>query len=358
MVDQPAPIFPTAPPVALPAPPPQPSTPPERGRGLRRVTAGLLALQLPFAAAALVVQAGDGDGPPDLAAAADRTEAVGSARFEMVMSFSGEGEHFELPMFRGEEAGGRSHMVMDLAAMADALGEPSPFPTDDVAMEMYTDGGVLYLRAPMFSAIDDLGGEVPAALAPLFELGDRWGVADLAATGATPEEIAGLTGSSGLDMASGLALLRTAADDLEESGTGEVRGTPVTEFEGSITFGDMLEADGGELSMLEGMFPADVAGIDPAEILDAMSSIALDFEVAVDDDGLVRRVAFSFDESFFEAMGEGLDLPAGGDVPDIEMEMAIELFDLDDPSITVELPVVEDPVDLNPWLLAMADEFD
>lgn len=336
-----------------PLPEPTPTPPAAERRTLRRVATVGVALLLPLGAVAVLTSSDGGVELEDLAAAADRTEAVDSVRFEMSMSISAEGEDLAFPLATGEQADGDSHLVMDLGAMQEATGT-SPF-GDDVAMEIYTVDGVLYLRAPMFATLADLGGAVPPALAPLAELGDRWGVADAAATGATPEEVAAATGSNGLDMATGLDLMRGAADDLEETGPGEVRGVPVTEFEGSITFDDLFDAQGGDLSMLDGLFPADVEGIDTDAILDAMSTVELDLEVAVDDDGLVRRVAFGFDESFFGAVFEEMGLPGGGEVPDLEMQMAIELYDLGDDSISIEAPVVEDPVDLTPWALEMAE---
>ena len=344
----------------LPAPPPLPPT--EKGRGLRRLTTALLALQLPLAAVAVVV-AGDDAGATDLAAAADRTEELGSLRFEMRMRMSAMGEDVEITMLRGEAAGSRSHMVFDLEDMTEAFGE-APFGDaafdDGVAMEMFTEGGVLYVRAPLFAAIEhqvvETGGALPPELAALAELGERWGVADLAASGATPDQIAAVTGSGGLGMAQGLEMLRSAAADLDARGSGEVRGVAVTEYEGSITFEDMMAAQGGDLSMFEGMLPTDVEGLRPADLLDAMAAVPLDFEAAIDSDGLVRRVAFGFDESFFEAVFAELGLPGPGAVPDLEMQLAIELFDLDDPGIAIELPVVDDPVDLTPWALQLAQQ--
>lgn len=348
------PIFPSAPPAFPPPSMPAPAPPvgPGRRPGLRRATAGLLALQLPFAALALVV-AGPDDAGSDLALAADRTEAVDSLRFEVVMELTADGEHLEVPMLRGEEVGDRGHVVM--ASLDELLGGAPA--GGDVGMELFTDGTVVYVRAPMFAALDDLGGAVPPAIEPLVELGDRWGVIDVASTDASPEVIAAATGTGGFDLATGLDLLRGAADDLEESGVGQVRGVEVTEFEGTITFEDLFDAQGGDLSMLEGMFPADLGGLDLGEMLDAMASIDLDFEVAVDDEGLVRRVAFGFDESFIEAVLDELDVPTPGAGPDLEMHMAIELFGLGDPSITVDLPQIDDPVDLTPWALELAETF-
>lgn len=317
---------------------------------LPRVTATLLALQVPFAAAALVVAGGDGD-PPSLAEAAARTDDVDQLRFAMYVSadIPGEDSFDDMLLMTGEEDGDRQHFVLDFREMAESVGEENDGFTDmGVGMEMILTPDRLYLRTPMFAAIDaEVDEPMPPFAQPLIDLGDRWGWVELTTlAGLANIDPSALSESQTMDLDGALALLRVADGEVEHRGRGEVRDVAVDELRTTIAFSDLMETEGIGAAMAEDYLPAaGAAGLDPAAVLEALRDVEVQIDVAIDDDDVVRRVELTLDEELFEAMADLLGAP-GGFGATFEMGMAIEIFDLGDESIDVEEPS-GDVVDLN-----------
>lgn len=347
---------------------------------LPRIAAALLAIQLPVAVVAALVhddESGDADtefvegdvdrdGEADeadadlLARAVEQTATATHYRFEMALDISMPGlESFGGPLGTGERAGDRERFVMDqgeLMKVVDGQGADG-----DYTMEVITEPGAQYLRAPMFAALAEdaeaIGELLPPFMDPLLELGDGWGRIDLDAVGAATGIPSDLTGSSQLDPSDAVAMLRAAVGTERATGTGEVRGVPVTDYDAVITFADL--AGGGMddqtiQSFLPG-FAEDFAGADGEEVFDALLEAPLELTASIDDEGLVRRLVVDMRKSFLamgRALGEDLSEANG-----LTYREIIEFFDYGDQSIVIDVPPIEETVDLTAWALEMADAF-
>ena len=335
--------------------------PPEPvGRGWRdrlvAICAGWVMLVLAAAVVAAVIRQGDDGesvvvtdaGGRFVPTVAQRTEALEHLRLEMSLSMQGGGLAIDdATVMTGEVDGERQHLVLDFTEMFDAVGVSE----EGVAMEMYSDGSTAYVRAPLFSQLEAGSAAVPAGLKPLVHLGDSWGRVDMAAVDASlAAELSSAAGGVG-DLSSFLHLL-DAAEDVREAGRSDVRGAEVTLYAATITFGDLLEADGFASDTFASFLPD--GDPESSEIMDVLSDIALGLDVAVDDDGNVRRVAFGFDEEFMVALAGQLGEPVPGDLAEFEFEAVAEIYDVDDPSVTVEIPQITDAADLTDWAIDLA----
>lgn len=323
---------------------------PRRRTGLTRLTGALLVLQVPLAGAALLIAGQDEE--VTLAEAAENTAEVDRLRFAMYVSADvpGQPSMDDVELMTGEQEGDLQHFVMDFRQMAESMGEDAGEldGLDDAAMEMIFTPDRFYVRTPMFAGLAELDPEnAPPEIQPLIALGDGWGSVDLATLAEVIDiDVATLSGGQTMDLTSALELLAIADGEVEERGSGEVRGVEVEELRTTITFGEMLEAEGAAAAT-EGFLPgAEELGIDPDELLEALEDVEVRLDVAVDDDGIVRRFEMTFDEALFEAVGEFIGAPADAFGGSFEMSMAVETFDFGDESIDVEEPT--DAVDITP----------
>jgi hypothetical protein len=274
-------------------------------------------------------------------------------RYEMTMAMDLEGESIDLggPIATGEFDGERNSMHMDMGAMFEAMfgsmggGEELPEGlAGDMSVDYVTDGQALYLRAPFFasmfgsvpggdaSELGDAGGMATA----FAELGDRWGRVDIAALGdVSPGQATGsLTGSQAYDPQVFLDMIRETAE-VEDLGTDEIDGEPVTGLAAEVDMEAMLEA--------QGLSTADLGG-DAA----ALAGTTFPIEVWVGADDLIRRIHFSFDEE--SLAGAGGDT-AGGEAAaealgGVGMAVTMDFTDYGDESIEVEVPTGDDVVDI------------
>lgn len=313
--------------------------PPGRRRFTRLVAAAVVIHLLAAVTAAFVTRAEPAEvavGTDFLAGVAARTEAADRFRFEALLSIGGAGVDLDdVPVLHGEQAGPSSRFVVDVGAFAEETGAPDP----GVIAEVVTDGQVLFIRAPGLTALPGQG--LPPAMAPLAELGERWGRVDVVAAQATAPDVVAALGTQGLDLDGMLEMLR-ASQEPRQVGRGEVRGTAVTRYEASVPL-PAVGTNGGVLP----------EGIDGDALREALEDVEVDVEVAVDDDDIVRRFAMTLDSDVFDAVAEATGAPAGV-MSGVTFTMAFEVFDLGDPSIAVVLPEVADPVDLTPWALELA----
>jgi hypothetical protein len=288
-----------------------------------------------------------------LKAAAEQSTAEGY-HIDMRLSMTGEIDDSTPPLMSGEIDGDEYHFVMDMASMMSqitaGLGESMPPELADLDLSMEMAGGPdgLYLRAPMFAALDDLapggGGLGPAG--GLADLGDGWGYVDLQALGEqVPSEIAAALGGQTLDPAAIVTMIE-GAEGVEELGDAEIDGTPVHGLSAAVSLGDLLESVGQDPdTFVEAAGPM---GSD--DLIADIYALTTDIEVWIDDDGYLRRMVYgySFDQ-IADAMGE--DLGTTG-MSGTEFRY---VMDMSDYGTTVDFEPPADAVDITDDYAALVD---
>jgi hypothetical protein len=292
---------------------------------------------------------GDGDGKggaeavdfqPTAAFVAEAAErsAAEPYRMDLAMSFAGSDS---VPMATAMVDGDRSQMSLDMAEMLTVIsqgmgsvgGAVPEFEGVDMTMEMITLPDTLYLRAPMFAALSDIGGGADAGVPPaLVDLGDGWGSIDVAALGdALPADVQNaITGGQAFDPTVYLELV-SDAEGVEELGTRDIDGERVTGLSAEVSFGDLLEAAGTDPSAFGELGPNEATD----DLYDQMTGMTTPVEVWVDEAGFVRQIAYTLDMSeLLDALGEGSS-PLGGDM---SFGYTMDLYDYGDESISIEAP--------------------
>ena len=282
-----------------------------------------------------------------LRSAATETTAVESYRFEVrfEMYVAEGGTVLDIapsePLTVGEVSGDRSRTFTDIGPIFDAIfaaagnGSVRDLLGDDLSMEAITEGTSLYLRAPFFASMAQLGA-LPGA-EELVGLGDAWGYVDLTATGLTAEELAGLTGAqTGASADDLLALLGAVGGDVTDQGASEVRGVPTTRYRAEIDLGDVLDA--------QGMSANDLAG------LDAIGNVSIPFDIDVDADGRARRLAVTIDTSFIADL-TGEPGPAGTEA---RISTIVEVYDFG-AAVDIVDPTTLGATDVTGSFLALAN---
>lgn len=282
-----------------------------------------------------------------LRSAAGETTAVDSYRFEVrfEMYVAEAGTVLDVapaePLTVGEVSGDRSRVFTDIGPVFDAIfaaagnGSVRDLLGDDLSMEAITEGTSLYLRAPFFASMAQLGA-LPGA-EDLVGLGDTWGYVDLTATGLTAEELAGLTGAqTGASADDLLALLGAVGGDVTEQGASEVRGVPTTRYRAEIGLGDVLAA--------QDMSAADLGGFGN------IGNVTIPFDIDVDADGRVRRMEVIIDTSFIaDLVGEAAS--AGTEA---RISTIVELYDFGADVVIVD-PTTLAATDVTDAFLALAN---
>jgi hypothetical protein len=334
---------------------PEPLTPTRPRRG-RRALAPVLALLLAGAATACAQEAGGGldartGGSPDggstpfaatadyLASAVDNSQAQ-PYRFQMGMDMGVGPIQAEVPdLATGQRDGDRSSLRMDMGGLYEDMGVPGL--DGDLTMEMVTDGKHLFVRAPVFKTLAELPGAAGATgpMGALADLGDRWGRVDIAALGDT-SATSRLLNKAGVQNGDPTVMLDLVkqADDVHELGNGTSRGDAVQGLGATLTFEDMLEAQGLDVDDYFGSMSSSLPpGADT--IFDRMRDLELPVEVWVDGDDHVRRIELTIDMG--DLLGEFADTEGVGD---FAVTSSMELYDYGDDSIHVDLPA--DAVDV------------
>lgn len=296
---------------------------------------------------------GDGGGVPTgvtlLRSAATETTAVDSYRFEVrfEMYVAEGGTVLDIapaePLSVGAISGNRTWLFTDIGPIFDAIfdaaggGSVTDLLGDDLSMEAITEGTSMYLRAPLFASMAELGA-LPGA-DDLVALGDGWGRVDLAAAGLSPEEIAGLTGAqTGASAEDLLALLGAVGGDVSDLGATEVRGVPTTRYRAEISLGAVLEAQSMSADEIGAL---SAAGID---------NVTIPFDIDVDADGRIRRMEVVIDTSFISDL-VGESAPAGTEA---RISTIVELYDFG-AAIDIVDPTTLGATDVTSSFLALAN---
>ena len=283
-----------------------------------RKAASLLAAPLLLVAAcaeeaddgALEVRTGDA-AVSALRAAPDAVADAGTARLEMVMEMTLEGESMEITA-NGEldNANERMRMEMDMGALFEELaaseGEELP-PGFDEPWEVVADGATIYMRAPMFEMFGISG----------------WLSMDPEDMGLDAEDM-GL-GAGAYDFTQTLESLRGTTGEPEVVGEEEeVRGVPTTHYRATMDLAEALEqAPESQREELEAAF----------EQLDSDGDLAdaeIPVDIWIDADDLPRRMRMEMD-SMFAALGMG----------DGSMTITMELFDFGE-DVNIEIPSADE----------------
>lgn len=285
--------------------------------------------------------------PADLAQVADTVDAVTSYRSQVwvSMSFDGGDESLRLeagdrPIGSIEVAGTRQAVEVrlgDLVAQAADqfdLGDTVDLTTmlgdrvDEMRSEMVVDGSALYLRQNTTAVLGDLLGETPDVPGDLGAfLAGEWVRVDAAALGLDPQQLAAQQASLGLTFDILAALLRSGGFDIEDRGTGQVRGQAVHGYATTATLRQLAEAGGAvDVDRLLGSLRTG-PGVDRSDV-DAALDTPVDLLMWVDDEQRPVRIEIAYSMPLPE-------VPAGGAA---DLWVAQEFFDFDDPSIVVEVP--------------------
>lgn len=221
--------------------------------------------------------------------APERVRGAGSARMVMTTDASA-------TVSRGDEAvpfetttriegvvdfgGGRGELEMTLDL-------PSGFGLEDLELRpcrVLVEGAVVYLRLP--EGADGFEGK-------------RWARVDASAFAGFDVQ-----GFGAADPTGSLEYLKGFADDLEEVGADEVRGTPVTRYRGTVVVDALLDRVPDEQA--EGLRAQ-------LEQLGALGLAGFPVDAWIDDEGLARRL-----EVRIRPRGEG---------GDVRVDMRMDLFD-------------------------------
>jgi len=264
--------------------------------------------------AALEVKTGDA-AVSALRAVPDAVTDAGTARAEMVVAMSVEGEAMEM-VARGaiDRAARQMHVELDMGALfgqiAGASDDPLPAGVDE-PWEMVADGSTFYMRAPVFEMFG-VSGWLSMTPEDLGTMGNQLGF-----------------GIGSFDLSQTLDALRGVTGDPEVVGKEEVRGVATTHYRASVDLAEALEqAPAEQRERLEAAF----------EQLDATGGLGeaeVPVDVWIDDDDLPRRMQLEM-SSMFAALGLG----------DASLTMTMDWFDYGEP-VTIEIPSADEvtPVD-------------
>jgi hypothetical protein len=246
-----------------------------------------------------------------LSQAADKSVAEGY-RTELRFSMSDEAEDDSPLMASGTIEGDAFEIEMDLGPMmseiAESMGEPLPPEVAglDLTMDLAGDAERFYLHAPM------LGGGMGAA-GGLAAIGDGWGYVDMAALGdQAPTDVASALGAQSVDPQAVVEMIQ-GADNVEELGSGEVRGTAVQGLSAEVTIGELMEVSGQD--------PEAIAATAGGAVFDTPAAI----EVWIDDDGYLRRMEFGYDMAEVAA-ATGEDTGSLG-LANLQFSYLMDMFD-------------------------------
>ena len=256
-------------------------------------------------------------------------------RVEMLFSMTGEVDEGGDPLMSGEIDGDAYHYVMDMGVMMEEMAESMGGSTAamgslDMTMEMAGDLETFYLRAPLFA---EMGSELGPEAAGLAEMGDGWGYVDLTAMGdLLPADLAAAIGTQGVDPRAIVDMIE-GTEEVEDLGTGEVRGDAVHGLSTDISMAELLEASGQDPEAL-----AEVSGQGAAT------------EEWIDDDGFLRRFEFGWDiADLASALGEDPGEMRALGVGDFRYVM-----DMYDYGATVDFEPPSDAVDITEAYAALA----
>jgi hypothetical protein len=247
-----------------------------------------------------------------LQAAPEAMAEAGSARMEMTMTMAARGDTFEITA-EGGFSGQQATFTMDLGSMfaglAEGSGETMP-PGFDEPMTIVVDGATTYLDVPMLA---------------MFTGTDGWLSVSAEDMGLAEDSLGLGFGASG-NPAQLLESLRGVSDEIEELGTEEVRGAGTTRYRVVVD----LDKAAAEL-------PPDAREAYEQQV-GGLGVDTMPFEVWIDGDGLVHRMAMDFADLVDQVPDDELDGFESG-------TLVLELFD-HGADIDIEIP---DPSEVTPF---------
>ncbi|MEX0990942.1 MAG: hypothetical protein WD004_01540 [Actinomycetota bacterium] len=250
--------------------------------------------------------------------ATQRAAEEGTVKMDFTISMEGMGG------FPGSDTGDGAGMSFTGHAEVDEANDLGKF-TMEIPfagqMEMIQDGDVTYMKSAMFSGF--LGGDAskPWVKMDMSELGPEYG------------DVSSLGGGSN-NPADMFAALQGVTDDLQDMGTETIDGVETTHYAGTVDLQKAMEqVPESERAELEQSY----AGLEAQ-----LGGFTMPFDVWVDGDGLVRRVAFTFDLS--NLGGELAATPVPG-MQDLKMVMTMDLYDYGVP-VDIQIPPADQVSDI------------
>jgi hypothetical protein len=281
--------------------------------------------------------------PEYLAAAVEDLEVV-PHRFEMTMQVGVEADRDvigpETSRMTGAFDGERQYVRMDMGGLVGS-GD------DSGRLEQIVDipGNALYVRgtypAELTEAMSSLGAAEYAEA--LGELGDRWGRADLTALAdVLPENWKSQVSQIRLQNLDPSAFrgLVAGAESVEELGTAEVQGEPMTGLGATVTAADISKAQGTSTSGTE-----PTVEVESHALGDLLASLEYTVEAWIDHAGYVRRLVLDQGEAM-EQILEKTDTPGSDTLSAFTWVLRLDLSDYGDESIEVDVPDAVDTVDI------------
>ncbi|MGW0840205.1 hypothetical protein ACWD26_08585 [Streptomyces sp. NPDC002787] len=201
--------------------------------------------------------------------------------------------------------------------------------TEDRPLEIRFVDGAMYVQGDT-TVLGDTAGKSWIKAEPAV-----WGkgAADNQSYGVLPRQ---LQGSPLLQ-----STILTGAEDVKESGSETVDGTPTTHYRGSVTTKGLRAAQGAAED--EATREQLITGLDQLTGLGLRFGSALTMDLWVDGDGRAKQFRLKGETSTLD--GEGRTVDTG------PLDMTVAFLD-DDPSVTVEAPATDDTVDVG----GLADE--
>jgi hypothetical protein len=205
---------------------------------------------------------------------------------------------------------------------------PGAVGDDDMTIEIRNVDGIVYMRVPEFMGSALGGGDAEWVAFDTAEALDSTGLSD--------ETLAQLQQQA--DPSAYLAFLRRASDDIEEVGSDTIRGDATTHYAGTLDLAATLDELPDEVQdLVDDALPSEGAG-SLGSIFEQLGLDVVPFEVWIDDEGRMRKMAIVMDlTELFDQLG-GDDMPAGFGG---EMQMELELHDYG-VEVDVEAPPAAD----------------
>lgn len=252
-----------------------------------------------------------------LASAGKATEAK-TSRFEFTMTLTGPETVNLVATGASDSSVPVMSIEMDMASLIPGT------PAGGATVGTVFDGRAVYMRFP-----EEMAAGLPD--------GKRWVRLDLASissqAGIDPEALAAQFNSS--DPLANISLLTGASDDVTEVGTEEVRGVSTRHLKMTVDLERATEQLSGNLS-----------GSDAERLKEAVAQAAatvgvtqLPMEAWIDDDGLPRRLLYSFDLA--QAKVPGAEGAATGTAT-----IKMEFFDFGE-DVAVAIPSADETVDFS-----------
>jgi hypothetical protein len=205
----------------------------------------------------------------------------------------------------------------------------------------------LYVRVSNASELADAMSNLGAMtkyLETLGKLGYRWGRADLTALAdVLPEDWRGQPSQirvQNLDPSAFLALV-AGAESVEEQGTAEVQGEPMTGLAATVTGAEFfVQAQRTSTRVTEPSAEAESDSLD-----DLFASLEYKVEALIDHDGHVRRLVLDQSEAMAQ-IWQNASAPQSDTLPDFTSILTLDLSHYGDESMEIKVPSAVYTVDI------------